>query len=346
MELGVARQGPGQGRLKPPDHPAQEHADLPGEAAAAVELPVHRRAGQAVPQEPQHAGEHVLTVLILEELLQLVVGEGGVLHIDLPHNAHLDFFRRLHRDLCEGAGDVFQVPLHLPQPGPGGGELPAQGLLPMPEEGLGLAGVGLIGADLVAQQEQQVPVGHRHQSPDAHGGGQGEPAVPGQGGKAQGDDGDLQPQLVQGLAQHHAVVGGPAAPAGLELDKGHVGGVMGAAGDGVELLAQGADGGVAHVVVDVFQAGLHHVRAMGAQHLHPVPAGPDDVGQQLHVDGEEVRDEQNMLLFIKNRYRHRAGHGNSSQRAQQPPKRGRRNDSYPVQHNRKPPVRQGFPSRI
>ena len=68
--------GPGQGRLKPPDHPAQEHADLLGEAAAAVELPVHRRAGQAVPQEPQHAGEHVLTVLILEELLQLVVGEG------------------------------------------------------------------------------------------------------------------------------------------------------------------------------------------------------------------------------------------------------------------------------
>ena len=70
---------------------------------------------------------------------------------------------------------------------------------------------------------------------------------------------------------------------------------MVSADDGVELLTQGADGGVAHVVVDILEACLQNGGTLGPQDLRLVSAGPNGVGQQLHVDGKQIGDQQSML---------------------------------------------------
>ena len=70
-----------------------------------------------------------------------------------------------------------------------------------------------------------------------------------------------QVRLFQRLAQQVDVVGGPAAAAGLGDEQGHLVGVIAAVLDGVDQLSDDQQGGVAGVVVDIFQPLVHDAPA-------------------------------------------------------------------------------------
>ena len=107
-------------------------------------------------------------------------------------------------------------------------------------------------------RHQQVTVGQRGDRHPQHGEGDAEAAVLLQPRHAQRDDRDVAvPGLGQRLAQQVYVVGRAAAAAGLRDHQRDLVRVVAAARKRVEELADDQQGGVADVVVDVFQPRVH-----------------------------------------------------------------------------------------
>ena len=76
--------------------------------ADVIHAVVHLKEDEV--DKPRHVD---LAVLLRQEILQMVVGKGGVLHIDFPHNAHPDLGHLLHRDGGEVGGEFVEILLLL-----------------------------------------------------------------------------------------------------------------------------------------------------------------------------------------------------------------------------------------
>ena len=260
---------------------------------------VHLHIGKAILEKAQHAGDHVFAALAQEEFFQPVVAEGGIFHIDLPHDAHLG-------ELLLLPGDAVEILRHGPQVPPQGSSAqapaPAELLRQLPDplrHGFGrVARMYLIGERLVFQQEEHVPVDHRPDGGQHHAGGKAEARRPLQAAQAQGDHRHLvHAHIMQGLAQKHDIVGSPAAAPGLEHDEGGLFRVVFPAGQGIKLLPHGADGGVAHIVVQVFQPGVDDLFALVVGDDDVVAMDAENGLQQLHVGGEHVRRQDGMAAL-------------------------------------------------
>ena len=229
----------------------------------------------------------------------MVVGQGGVLYVDLPHNAHLGLLPAADGDLGEGLGDALEVVPHLPL-GKGLALLEelCQRQGPLLHQGVAGPLLDLIGLDLVFQKHQQVPVGQGGDGLAQQGQGDLKPGVALQPRKVHRDNGDeVQAVFLQGLAQQVDVVGGPAATAGLGHDEGHLVQVVLAAVQGVHQLADGQQGRVAGVVVHVLQALVYDLSPGGAQKLDVVPVALQHVFDELEVDRRHVGGQNGVVFF-------------------------------------------------
>ena len=249
--------------------------------------------------EVGEAGHHGLGPLGEEELLQIVVAQGGVLDVDLADHAHPDLGLPLDGNVPEGLDDPLEVLAHL-----GVGEALAlvhavqQALHAGLDGRVGLPGGDLVGADLVGGLHDDVAVHHGEHRLADEGEGQLEAGVLLQAGEVDRHHGDeLQPRLLEGLAQQVDVVGGTAAAARLGDEEGHLVYVVPPALDGVDELADDQKGGVAGVVVDVLLSGVHDALAGGVEGLHLEALPLQQAGHHAEVDGEHLGHEEGVLLF-------------------------------------------------
>ena len=117
--------------------------------------------------------------------------------------------------------------------------------------------------------------------------------------QAEGDHGDiLVARLFQGLAQQGDVVGGPAAAAGLELDHGHLVGIVFSRLQRLHQLADDQNGGITGVVVNIAQARFHHLGAFGFQNFHMVAVGLQNGLDHPEVHGQHIGTENGIALLL------------------------------------------------
>ncbi len=239
---------------------------------AAVQVHVGHPVVDLEDDKVGQAGDHRLHPLAEQELLQIVVAQGGELHIDLAHHAHADLGLALDGDGGEVAADLVKEAAHL-APAHALARLEAvhQLLGPGVDHGVGLPLVHFIGADLVGHVDDNVPVHHGIHRLADEGEGQGEAGVLLQAGQVDGHHGDVgHVRLLQGLAQQVDVVGGPAAAARLGDEQAHLVGVISPVLHRVDELTDDQQGGVAGVVVDVLEPLIHDPPVVGGEHVHLV----------------------------------------------------------------------------
>ncbi len=148
------------------------------EAIAAVEVHVVNVVVQGVEQEA-HQPRHVhLAALLQQEALQVIVGEAGVFHVDLAHDAHLYLLLGGVGHPVEVPGDLADIALEVQRPGPGVPlKLVRQLFRPVIHQPRAGARVVLVGLDLVLQAHQHVGVEYGHHGLQKQGGGELEAAV-------------------------------------------------------------------------------------------------------------------------------------------------------------------------
>ena len=104
-------------------------------------------------------------------------------------------------------------------------------------------------------------------------------------------------RLLQRLAQQMDVVGRPAPAPGLEEDEGHPVRVVPAALEGVDELADHQNGGVAGVVMDIFEPRLRDPGPAGLQQLHLVAGALHHLADELEVHGQHIGHQDGVGLF-------------------------------------------------
>ena len=107
----------------------------------------------------------------------------------------------------------------------------------------------------------------------------------------------IHSHVVERLAEHPDIVGRAAPAPGLELNERALVRVVFSAREGIELLPAHTDGGVTHIVMYMFQPALDHLPPARAQDLEVVPVHMEDLGDEPHMDREDVRRENGVGLF-------------------------------------------------
>ena len=245
--------------------------------------------------KPRH---HRLYPLAEEELLQMVVAQGGELHIDLAHDAHPHLGLPRHGAGSEVGADLVEDGAHLAAAHALSRlEAVHQLLGPAIYHGVGGARLHLIGADLVGYPHDQVAVHHTvYQLADqVHAQAEARVLLQAEG---DGDHGDIvHPRLGQGLPQQMDIVAGPAAAAGLGDEQGHLVGVIAPVLNGIHKLADDQQGGVAGVVVDIFQPLVHHRPPLVVQLVHVIALQLQQLAEHAEVDGQHLGHQNGILLL-------------------------------------------------
>lgn len=127
-------------------------------------------SSQAVVHLKEHKAHQArdvdLAVLGAEELLQVVVGQGRILGVDLAHDADLDLADREELHGLKVRDDPAELGLdRLGLEALALEELAADLLDPAVDVRVGLPGIFFVRAGLVGQEHQQVAVGQRGQRP-------------------------------------------------------------------------------------------------------------------------------------------------------------------------------------
>ena len=175
---------------------------------------------------------------------------------------------------------------------------PADGVQPLLLQCRRVTGMDLVGGGLGLQRHQQVAVVDGSQGHADKGQVHGQAVALLQAGEVQAQHGDIAvARLFQCLAQQEDVVGGPAAAAGLGDDEGSVVQVIFAGLQGIQKLADDQQGGIAGVVMDIFQAQLADLAAAVAQQLHLVALVLHSRRQDAELHGGHVRDEDGVGLL-------------------------------------------------
>ena len=165
--------------------------------------------------------------------------------------------------------------------------------LPVRDEPVGVAGMELVGPHLVVQAHQFVAeeAGGGSLDQDIRRQAQAGAALEVAGVEA--DDGHLRKARPrERLAQQVYVIGGAAAAAGLGDDEHDAVGVVPAAAERVDKLADDEQGRIARVVVYILQPLVHDVRTVVFQDLHVVALLAQHIDNHAEVDGRHLRNEQ------------------------------------------------------
>ena len=228
----------------------------------------------------------------------MVVAQGGELHIDLAHDAHPHLGLPRHRDGGEVGADLVEDGAHL-------AAAHALALLeavhhaldPVFHSQVGGPGIYLIGPDLVGHPHDEVAVHHAVYQLADQADGELEARILLQA-EGHGDHGHIvHPRLGQGLAQQVDVVAGPAAAAGLGDEQGHLMGVIAPVLNGIHKLADDQQGGVAGVVVDIFQPLVHHRPPLVVQLVHMIALQLQQLAEHAEVDGQHLGHQNGILLL-------------------------------------------------
>ena len=168
------------------------------------------------------------------------------------------------------------------------------GVHPVAEEGVGAAGLDLVGAGAVERGHEHVAVGQSVDGLLQHGQGDLEARIALVEVVLQGerDHGDMgEPRGLQGLADQADVVGRAAAATRLRDEHGQVVGVVAARKHRFHDLARDEDRRVADVVVHEAQARVDGLMVDRRQQLEVVAVGQEDGLEQLEVDRGHLRGE-------------------------------------------------------
>ncbi len=223
----------------------------------------------------------------------------GEFHINFPYNAYPNLGLSRHGDGGEVGADGVEIGPHLlATHAPARLEAVHQPLGPCVNHGVGGAGLHLVGPDLVGYVDDDVAVHHGVHRLADEGQGEGETGVflqPGQVHRHHRDIGHVR--LLQGLAQQVDVVGGPATAPGLGDEQAHLVGVVAPVLHRVDELADDQQGGVAGVVVDVFETLVHNATVVGGEHIHLVALALQQLLHHAEVDGQHLGHEEGVFLL-------------------------------------------------
>ena len=221
----------------------------------------------------------------------MVVGERRVFDINFAHNAHFDLWRLLGRDRGKILHDALEVRLFFFQAHAlAVTELLAQFGRPLLDHALAGAGFNLIGLYLVIQQHQGVAVDDSRYHLADHRQGDRKTRVVLQAGKVQRDDRDLiKARLMQRFAQQVDIIARTAAATRLCDNQRCAVQVIFAAFEGINELADHQQGGIARIVVHIFEPFLHDARSAGGQQLRFIAIAAEHVHKQLKMDGQHHR---------------------------------------------------------
>ena len=269
------------------------------EAARPVELVVVELVVDAVEAEIEQPRHDDLRPLGEEEILEVVVAEGGELHIDLPHHADQHLLLRFAGEGREVGDDRVVVAAHRPvAQGAAPLHLVGQPVRPAVDERVGDARLRLVGTALVGQQHEQVAVGHRVKDAVQHHRREGKARVFLHPVGREGDDRhESVAAFFQRLAQQVDVVGRAAAAARLGDEQRHLVHVPPSRFERVDHLADDEQRRVAGVVMYVAQAAVHHPLAAVLQKLRPVAVLTQDVEHQLEVHRKHGGHEDRIVAL-------------------------------------------------
>ena len=170
--------------------------------------------------------------------------------------------------------------------------------LPFFVEGVGGALFQLVGPGGIEHPHEYVPVNHGLQGLGQHGHCHFEARVGLHAVQVDGDHRHLRhPCLFQSPADKSDIVGGTAAAAGLGHEDGGLVQVVFSGQQGVHDLTDDDQGGVAGIVVDVFQTGVDGGPVVVLKHLHMVPEGIQGRLQKVEVNRRHLGAQQGIVLF-------------------------------------------------
>ena len=283
---------------------------------AAVEVVILDSVVDLEEHEAHDAGEHVFAVLRAQELFKAVVAQRGILDVDFAHHADARFRFAAALDGVEIIDDGGEVLAH----GLVGEPLPAvelldQRVVPFFNQRVGRALFQLVGARLVGDAHDAVAVDQRRDDLAHQRQGQLEAGGAFKAAHVDGDDRHLlKPRLFERLAQQIDVVAGAAAAAGLGDDQRDLVDVVFAGVQRVEELADDQQRGHAGVVVHIFKALGHDVRAAVGQQLGVVAVEAEHLDDQGKVKFQHVghKDGVARLPHLAGKFNVIAGHGGQS----------------------------------
>ena len=254
---------------------------------------------EAVVEKAHDRGDEDLAALLLEEGLQVIVAERGVLHVDLPDDPHLDLWRLLDLDGCKLPADRFEVAFHRPADvATVFGKPLAEVCGPLLHQRIGLALVHLIGPYLVGEGHQGIPIEEGAVGLQQHEGGDGEAGALLHPLEVEADDGDMfHVALLECFLQEEVVVARPAATTGLGDDEGHLVLVKAAVLHRIDELADDQLGGVADVVMDIPQPLSDDVGSHVVQDGYLVAVVDEDLLGEVDMWLDHIGDEKGVLLL-------------------------------------------------
>ena len=255
---------------------------------------------EAVEQEVHEIRHDGLGTLALQELHDLVVGQRGELHQNFADDAHLRLLQTLlQRKLVEIADDAPDDLAELLHPGLLLLYCGNADLLPLFVEGVGRAGHQLVGTGGIEHPHEDIAVDHCLQGLGQERQTDAEARRLLHAVGIEGDHRDLgHARLLQRTADEADVVGGTAAAAGLGHDDRCMVEVKMPGLQGIHDLSHHNDGGVAGIVVYIFETRVDGRAVCVLQHYDVVAVGPDGGLNELKVDGRHLRAENGIFLRL------------------------------------------------
>ena len=243
------------------------------------------------------AGHHRLTILRAEEFLQVVVAQRRVFDVDFPHDAYPDLGNPVDGNGGEIIGDAVELLPHMASPEAAGtAEILHQFLHPFPDPAVGFPLHQLVGAALIGHMDDDVAVQHGIGHLTDHVEIQGEAGIFLQTGQIHRYHGNvIVARPVQRLTQQVNVIGGPAAAARLRDEQPHLVGIVFPAFHRVDELADDQKGGVAGVIVDVFEPLVHNSPMGGGEHIHREALQLEHPFQHGEMDRQHLRHKQGVF---------------------------------------------------
>ena len=258
-------------------------------APSAVELGVVEIIDDAVQDEVHEGGHDGLATLGKQEIFKMRIAQGGILDVDLPHDAHFDFGLELDGHVLKRIEDILHV-ARVP-----GIALVVEGGADILHALLARLGGGalflFIGLRLIEGAHDEIAVedgiGELQQKTERDL----QPVPLLEARKVQREHGNFGEFRLQRLADERDIVARAAPAARLRDHDRRMLGVVLPALQSVEVLPDDAERGIAGVVVDVLQALVDDGAPLVLQNFHFIAFEAHDVHQKIEMPREHIGDE-------------------------------------------------------
>ena len=180
----------------------------------------------------------------------------------------------------------------------GAAEILYQFIHPFPDAAVGFPFHQFIGAALVGHMHDDITVEHRVRHLAYHIEIQAEAGIFFQSREIHRHHRDVVvSRPVQRLAQQMNIIGSPAAAARLGNQQPQLVGIVFAAFDGVDQLADDQKRWITGIVVNVFKAFVHNAPVGGGEHIHLVALKLEHLFQHGEMHRKHLRHQQGVLPF-------------------------------------------------